>query len=116
MPTISEPLWPEQDEKTSRIVNDFLGGVDSEAVFKARLYGNGLRGQDLDMIMRETLHVFAQKNLLLHRGYYNPTKVLVMERDGTRNTLRFKDTASAGKAVELLRRQPNVLFACRVML
>lgn len=115
MPTISEPLWPEKDEKTNRIVKDFLDGVDTEAVFKARLHGNGLRGQDLNLIVNEALYIVVQRKLS-HSSYHNPTKVLVMERGGAQTTLRFKDSFHAGRAVELLRKQPNVLFACRVTL
>jgi len=112
MPIVSEPLWPEKDEKTNQIVKDFLEGTDTENVFRARLYGNGLRGQDLILIVHEALHITMQARLA-HKDY-EPTKVLVMERGGEKNTIRFKDSKSAGKAVELLRKQPNVLFACRV--
>lgn len=114
MPTISEPLWPEQDDKINRIVSDFLSGIDSPDVFKARLFGTGLRGQDLTAIYNVALGTKVEQSLA-HQAKFEPRKVLVMERGGETTTIRFKDSACAGHAVILLRKQPNVLFACRVM-
>lgn len=114
MPTISEPLWPEREEKINRIVSDFLTGMDSPDVFKARLFGCNLRGQDLTAVYNVAMEASIERSLA-HRAKHEPRKVLVMERGGGTSTIRFKDAASAGHAVSLLRRQPNVLFACRVV-
>lgn len=114
MPTISEPLWPEQDDKINAIVADFINGVDTEGVFKARLFGTGLRGQDLTSIYNVTMDAVIEKGLA-RVARYEPRKVLVMERGGATRTINFKDAHCAANAVELLRRQPNVLFAARVV-
>lgn len=114
MPTISEPIWPEKDDKVNRIVSDFLAGIDSSDVFKARLFGTGLRGQDLTAAYNVALDAKANQSSV-HNAKFEPRKVLVMERGGGTSTIRFKDAACAGQAVALLRRQPNVLFACRVV-
>lgn len=114
MPTISEPLWPEQDDKINRIVSDFLADMDSPDVFKARLFCTGLRGQDLTAIYNITMDAKVEQ-AIAHKAYASPNKVLVMERGGAKSTIRFKDSACAGHAVALLRKQPNVLFACRVV-
>ena len=115
MPTISEPLWPENDDLINRIVSDFLTGADSSDVFKARLFGTGLRGQDLSAAFNIAMDARVNQ-CLAHQAQYEPRKVLVMERGGETTTIRFKDSACAGHAVGLLRKQPNVLFACRVAL
>lgn len=52
MPTVAEPIWPTQLERRGQIIDDYIvakpGTIDaSDAVLRARLYGNGLRGQDL---------------------------------------------------------------------
>jgi hypothetical protein len=52
MPTISEPKWPDTSERIAQAVNDFIEAKpvtvsDSEHVLSARLFGFGLRGQDL---------------------------------------------------------------------
>lgn len=114
MPTISEPLWPENDEKINRIVADFIAGVDSEAVFKARLFGCNLRGEDLTSVFNVAMDAVIERRMAFN-ARYEPSKVLVMERGGVTNTIRFKSSFYAGRAVELLRKQPNVLFACRVV-
>lgn len=50
--TISEPIWPERDERIKIAVQQFVAAKprdidDSEDVLRARLFGYGLRGQDL---------------------------------------------------------------------
>jgi len=114
MPTISEPVWPEVDEKINRIVADFMDGLDSPDVFKARLFGCNLRGQDLTAAYNVAVGAKINKGLEVNKRVA-ACKVLVMERGGANNTLRFRDSHYAGRAVELLRKQPNVLFACRVV-
>lgn len=114
MPTISEPLWPENNEKINRVVADFIAGVDSADVFKARLFGCNLRGEDLTSVFNVAMEAVIGRQMAFN-AKFEPTKVLVMERGGETNTIRFKDAASAGQAVALLRKQPNVLFACRVV-
>lgn len=52
MPTIAEPIWPECDARIKQAVVDFVTAKpreidDSEDVLTARLFGLGLRGQDL---------------------------------------------------------------------
>lgn len=110
MPTISEPQWPIQDEKTQAIIEDFLQGHDSATVFGARLYGNGMRGEDLRITTGRAIKLKAERDTKPE----HPAKVLVMERDGNSATLRFINAYYAGRAVEMLRRQPNVIFANRV--
>jgi len=110
MPTISEPLWPEVNRRIAQIKTDFINGTDSEAVLSARLFGAGLRGQDLDAAIMEAKFKKAEK----HHMKPEPMNVLVMERDGTASVLRFNNPESAANAVSLLRRQPNVRFAARV--
>jgi hypothetical protein len=46
-PTRTEQMWQELKELQERITVNFIDGVDTEAVFKARLYGLGLRGDVL---------------------------------------------------------------------
>lgn len=63
MPTISEPIWPERQERIKIAVHQFLEARpsdvnDSEHVLKARLFGYGLRGSDLDL---EVWHAKDQK-------------------------------------------------------
>lgn len=114
MPTISEPLWPENDEKINSIVADFIAGVDSADVFKARLFGCNLRGEDLTSVFNVAMDVVVERELAFKANQVGD-KVLVMERGGGTATLRFRSSFYAGRAVELLRKQPNVLFACRVV-
>lgn len=111
MPTISEPQWPIQDEKTQGIIEEYLQGHDTVEVFKARLYGNGLRGEDMLITVGRAIKLRAERD---GKKYVAPTKVLVMERDGRQSTIRFNTDFNAAKAVEMLRRQPHVLFASRV--
>jgi hypothetical protein len=111
MPTISEPQWPIKDEKRKQIVSDFLANLDTLEVFRARLYGTGLRGQDLFLEVHEALHLKCQAI-----KPEKPTEVLVMQRDGKQFTFRFNTDFNAGYAVERLRKQPHVLFASRVYL
>lgn len=52
MPTISESLWPDKKERIARYVEDYIKAAPrtidaSEDVLTARLFGLGLRGQDL---------------------------------------------------------------------
>ena len=52
MPTISESPWQEKRERIAICVQDFIEAKplsidDSEHVLSARLFGLGLRGQDL---------------------------------------------------------------------
>lgn len=110
MPTISEPTWVEQEARTQRILDEFAYGNDSQDVLRARLYGNGLRGIDLDAAYRIAV---CRRNVTQAKPP-QPAKVFVMERDGTQSTIRFRDEFHAGEAVKLLRKQPNVLFANRV--
>jgi hypothetical protein len=54
MPTISEPLWHDRDERIKIAVRDFVEAKprtidDSVYVLEARLFAFGLRGQDLHM-------------------------------------------------------------------
>lgn len=52
MSTVSEPIWPERDERIEIAVRQFVEAKprevdDSSDVLSARLFGYGLRGQDL---------------------------------------------------------------------
>lgn len=63
MPTISEPVWREIQERVKIAVQQFIEATpqqinDSEDVLKARLFGYGLRGSDLDV---EVWHAKDQK-------------------------------------------------------
>jgi hypothetical protein len=54
VPTVSEPTWPERDDRIKIAVQQFVKAKsrevdDSEDVLKARLFGLGLRGQDLEL-------------------------------------------------------------------
>lgn len=109
MPTVSEPQWPIQDEKTQAIIEDFLQGHDTYTVFRARLFGVGLRSEDLRAVVRQSIELKEAR-----MPAEKPSKVLVMERGGAHTTLRFTNDFHAGRAVEMLRRQPNVIFANRV--
>ena len=113
MPTISEPLWPDREERIKAIIADYVQGIDSADVLKARLHGQGLRGNELIFTHHAALHT---KHLATVKAEMprEPKAVVVLERDGSNHVIRFKDAASAGKAVELLRKQPHVRFACRV--
>lgn len=110
MPTVAEPQGPIKDAKRTLIIADFLANLDPVEVFRARLFGTGLRGHELGQTMRHALQIkYEQEGRPKH-----PCKVLVMERDGRQSTIRFSTDFHAGRAVEMLRRQPNVLFASRV--
>lgn len=111
MPTISEPLGPEKEAKIEAIIQDYMQGIDNDEVFKARLFGQGLRGAELARIHYGTLQTKYQASAKVQGEL---RAVLVLEVDGTSSTIRFNTPDAAGKAVELLRRQPNVRFACRV--
>lgn len=57
MPTVAEMIWPERDERIRICVQQFVEASprdidDSEDVLKARLFGLGLRGQDLQLEFR----------------------------------------------------------------
>lgn len=110
MPTVSEPVWTETAVRIERIKLDFINGVDTEAVLSARLFGAGLRGQDLDAEIVMAKYAKLDK----HHMKPEPMNVLVMERDGKSTILRFINAEAAGVAVKLLRKQPNILFASRV--
>jgi hypothetical protein len=52
VPTISESLWSDKKERIARYVEDYIKAAPrtidaSEDVLTARLFGLGLRGQDL---------------------------------------------------------------------
>jgi hypothetical protein len=54
MPTISEPIWREKQERVEQAIKDFIEAErhsvdDSEDVLRARLFGFGLRGEDLHL-------------------------------------------------------------------
>jgi hypothetical protein len=54
MPTISEPIWRDRDERLKIAVRDFVEAKprtidDSIYVLEARLFALGLRGSDLHM-------------------------------------------------------------------
>jgi hypothetical protein len=54
MPTISEPLWRDRDERIKIAIRDYVEAKprtvdDSVYVLEARLFALGLRGQDLHM-------------------------------------------------------------------
>ena len=54
MPTVAEPIWPEQDERRALCVKQFIEARpndidDSEDVLRARLFALGMRGHDLQM-------------------------------------------------------------------
>lgn len=58
MPTIAEPLWREKQERVALAIKDFVEAIprsidDSPDVLAARLFGYGLRGQDLALELRE---------------------------------------------------------------
>lgn len=113
MPTISEPTWRFKEGRTKAIVNDFINGIDTEEVFRARLYGNGLRGQEITLLVHDAQHTkMAEKYLKLGPRLVT---VLVLERGGVSSTFRFNNADSAGHAVKLLRKLPNVIFANRVI-
>lgn len=113
MPTISESTWPEREQRTARYVDEFVHNQDitcQPSILKALLFSNGLRGEDLE----SAVACAVKKRELLKAQPNKPTKVLVLERDGTRTEFRFNTDFNAGRAVEVLRKQPNVLFASRV--
>ncbi len=110
MPTVSEPVWPEKDQRTARYVDEFVNGTDSVDVLKARLIGNGERGQELEALVS----VAIKRRVLLHARPMPLTRVEVLGKDGSRVTLRFMSPFYAGEAVRMLRRTPGVLFASRV--
>jgi len=63
MPTIAEPLWPERHARVAQAIREFVEAAprsidDSEDVLSARLFGLGLRGQDLYL---EVHHAALQK-------------------------------------------------------
>ncbi len=110
MPTISEPIWPEREERIQAIIDDYVHGGDSEAVLRARLFGHTLRGEDLNLLVRQA----GEAKQAAKGAQFTAMKVLVMYRDHTSMTLRFKSNFYAGHAVPLIRKQRDVLFACMV--
>lgn len=113
MPTISEPEWPAREQRTARYVDEFVHNQDvtcQPSVLRALLFGNGLRGEELE----NTVECAVKRRDLIKAKPLQPTKVLVLERDGKRHEFRFNTDFNAGRAVEVLRKQPNVLFASRV--
>ena len=113
MPTVSEPVWKDREDKIKAIIADYKSGVDSEAVFKARLHGQGIRGDELTTLFNAITDERINDSIAA-RTEFEPKAVLVLEHDGTKNIIRFYTADTAAKAVELLRKQPNVRFACRV--
>jgi hypothetical protein len=58
MPTVAESLWLEKRERIEQCCKDFIEAKplsidDSIDVLRARLFGLGLRGQDLDITVRK---------------------------------------------------------------
>jgi hypothetical protein len=52
MPTVAESMWLARKERVEQVVKDFVNATrgnidDSVGVLEARLFGAGLRGQDL---------------------------------------------------------------------
>ncbi len=110
MPTISEPEWPEDDERIKAIIDDYVHGGDSESVLRARLFGKKLRGQDLDLLVNQAMNA----KIATKGKQFIARKVLVLYRNRTSRTLTFVSNNYAITAVTLLKRQPDVLFACVV--
>lgn len=57
MPTISEPIWRDKEERIAQAIKDYIeskpGSIDySEEVLRARLFAAGRRGQDLETDLR----------------------------------------------------------------
>jgi hypothetical protein len=57
MPTVSESTWLDRKERIEQTISDFVGAKrlsidDSVDVLSARLFGLGLRGQDLKTEVR----------------------------------------------------------------
>ena len=114
MPTISED-WHAKKERQDAYINAFLEAkphtIDgSYDVLRARLWALGLRGDYLDSEMRQAVARKADRT----NPPGNYAQVVVIERDcKTTKRFRFNSIESADKAVELLRKQPNVLLATR---
>src|SRR3954471_23290661 len=53
--TVSESAWRELKEKQDAMVEEFINGIDSEHVLRARLYGLGLRGDYLESEVRQAI-------------------------------------------------------------
>lgn len=109
MPTQSESLWRANKERQDQCVQDYLNGIDSEDVLRARLYGLGLRGDYLESEMRFA-NTFKVERTPAPKIIY---MVMVMERGRIPEYIRFINEASAIFAVGLLRKQPGVIFASR---
>jgi hypothetical protein len=70
MPTVAESMWLARKERVDEAVRDFVkaarGSVDDSVdVLSARLFGAGLRGQDLKSQVR-----LAEMEKSEHKGYY----------------------------------------------
>lgn len=117
MPTISESPWPDLKDKKQLILDQYINAAphsvdDSEDVLRARLFGLGYRLKSsvdtevnlANMAKREKRGVMERQNT-----------IMVMENGREPVKIRFKDAAAADNAIELLRRQPNVRLATKVL-
>lgn len=107
MPTVSEPIWPSQEDKRRTAILDYRDGTDTLPVLEARLFGTGLRGQELSMYIKQAQYAYLEK----HPKKPEPSKVLVLERGGKTTTFNFNDYHNAAFACRMLRRVPGVIFA-----
>lgn len=109
MPTVSED-WHAKKVKQDAMVDEFINGVDSEAVLRARLYGLGLRG---DYLESEVQQAFMRR---YDRNKKPPAicAIMVFEHNREPQMIRFINGAAAENAIKLLRRQPNIQLACRI--
>lgn len=107
----SESVWKQNKETQDRYVDEFINGTDSEDILRARLCGLGLRGDYLASEVHQAVARKADRYPARHRKFIS--MIMVMERGRQTEYIRFINPESANKAIELLRKQPNVMLASR---